>query len=82
MSLWPLADGLARPQGLIRVIKTSIYKEKPSPPDGRQIMFRDSIDLFIEAMDPGNDIFVETGEIPVVPECLEAVVFFSVSGKL
>ena len=65
-----------------RVVKMSIYKEKPSSPDGRQIMFRDSSDLFIEAMDPGNDIFKETGEIPVVPECLEAVVFFSVSGKL
>ena len=49
----------------------SIYKEKPSWSDGRQITFRDSILLFIEAIDPGNDIFEETGEIPAIPWPLE-----------
>ena len=43
-----------------------LYKEKPSWSDGRQNTFRDSILLFFEAIDPGNDIFEETGEIPVI----------------
>ena len=59
-----------------------IYKAKPSPPDGRKITFPDSNHLFVEAMAAGNDIFDETGEIPVVPECLEVVVFFSDNGGL
>ena len=50
----------------------SIYNEKPSPPDGRQITFSDSIDLIIQAMAAGNDIFNKTEEIPVVPWRLEA----------
>ena len=51
----------------------SIYNEKPSWSDGRQITFRDSILLFIEAIHPGNDIFDETGERPVVPGALGTV---------
>ena len=49
----------------------SIYKAIASPSDGRQITFPDSIHLIIEAMAPGNDIFDETREIPVVWESLE-----------
>ena len=41
--------------------------------NGRQITFTASIDLIIQAIAPGNDIFDETGEIPVVPWRLEAV---------
>ena len=39
---------------------------------GRQITFPDSIDFIVEAMDPDNGIFDETGEIPGVPQSLEA----------
>ena len=49
----------------------SIYNAKASPSDSRQITFPDSIHLFIEATDPGNAIFEETGEIPVIPWPLE-----------
>ena len=56
---------------LIRTIKLSTYKAIASPLDDRQITFSDSIHLFIEAMGPGNDIFDETGEIPVVWESFE-----------
>ena len=56
---------------LIRTIKLSIYKAIASPPDGRQITFTCSILLIIQALDPGNDIFHKTGEIPVVWESLE-----------
>ena len=47
--------------------KLMVYKKKLLSSDGRQITFRDSNHLFIEAMDPGNDIFDETGEIRGVP---------------
>ena len=56
---------------LIRTIKLSTYNAIASPLDDRQITFSDSIHLIIEAMAPGNDIFHETGEIPVVWESLE-----------
>ena len=56
---------------LIRTIKLSIYKAIASPSDGRQITFTCSILLIIQALDPGNDIFHKTGEIPVVWESLE-----------
>ena len=56
---------------LIRTLKLSIYKALASPLHDRQITFPDSIHLFIEAITPDNDIFDETGEIPVVWESLE-----------
>ena len=49
-----------------------VYKEETPLSEGRQITFPDSNHLFIEAMDPGNDIFEETGEIRAIPRCLEA----------
>ena len=49
----------------------SIYNAIASPLYDWQITFPDSIHLFIEATDPGNAIFEETGEIPVIPWPLE-----------
>ena len=41
----------------------SIYNAKPSPPEGRQITFPDSIQFIIEAIHLGSVIFDETGEL-------------------
>ena len=54
----------AEPQS--RLAKMSLYKEETTSPEGREITFTGSIDFITEAMDPGNDMFDETGVILVV----------------
>ena len=51
-----------------RAHEYGLYNAKPPPPEGRQITFPDSIHFIVEAIHPGNGIFDETGEIPVVAE--------------